>query len=29
MHLIAFVKRKEGLSREQFLEHWHHVHGLR
>lgn len=27
MHLIAFVKRKEGLSREQFLDHWHHVHG--
>ncbi|MCB0978153.1 MAG: EthD domain-containing protein [Acidimicrobiales bacterium] len=27
MHLVAFVKRKEGLSREEFLEYWRDVHG--
>jgi uncharacterized protein (TIGR02118 family) len=25
--LFAFVKRKEGMSREDFLEYWHHRHG--
>lgn len=27
MKLFAFVKRKEGMSREEFLDHWHHHHG--
>ncbi len=27
MHIVAFVKRKEGLSREEFLRYWHDVHG--
>ena len=27
MKLFAFVKRKEGTSREEFLEYWHHSHG--
>ena len=27
MHLFAFVKRKEGMSREDFLRYWHDVHG--
>lgn len=27
MKLFAFVKRKEGMSREDFLEYWHHQHG--
>jgi uncharacterized protein (TIGR02118 family) len=25
--LFAFVKRKEGMSREDFLEYWHTQHG--
>jgi uncharacterized protein (TIGR02118 family) len=25
--LFAFVKRREGMSREEFLHHWHHRHG--
>jgi hypothetical protein len=24
---VAFLRRKHGLSREQFLEHWEHTHG--
>lgn len=27
MKLIAFVKRRPDLSREQFLEYWHGTHG--
>jgi uncharacterized protein (TIGR02118 family) len=27
MQLYAFVRRKEGMSREEFLHYWHHVHG--
>ena len=27
MKLFAFVKRKEGMSREDFLEYWHTQHG--
>ncbi|MBX3284647.1 MAG: EthD domain-containing protein [Acidimicrobiales bacterium] len=27
MKLFAFVKRKEGMTREEFLDHWHHRHG--
>ena len=27
MKLFAFVKRKEGMSREDFLDYWHHQHG--
>ena len=27
MRLFAFVKRKEGMSREAFLDYWHHTHG--
>jgi len=27
VQLFAFVKRKQGLSREQFLDHWHNTHG--
>lgn len=27
MTLFAFVRRKQGLSREEFLDHWHHRHG--
>lgn len=27
MRLFAFVKRKEGMSREDFLSYWHTVHG--
>ena len=27
MKLFAFVKRKEGMSREDFLDYWHHHHG--
>ncbi|CAN5794312.1 hypothetical protein BH23ACT2_BH23ACT2_06960 [soil metagenome] len=27
MKLFAFVKRREGMSREDFLHHWHHHHG--
>lgn len=27
MKLFAFVKRKEGLSREEFLRYWRDVHG--
>jgi uncharacterized protein (TIGR02118 family) len=27
MQLVAFVKRKEGMSREDFLSYWHEVHG--
>ncbi|MCU1356353.1 MAG: EthD domain [Acidimicrobiales bacterium] len=27
MKLFAFVKRKDGMSREDFLEYWHHSHG--
>ncbi|MCU1351724.1 MAG: Methylmuconolactone methyl-isomerase, partial [Acidimicrobiales bacterium] len=27
MQLFAFVRRKDGLTREQFLHHWHEVHG--
>lgn len=27
MTLFAFVRRKEGMSREDFLAHWHGVHG--
>lgn len=27
MQLFAFVKRKEGMSREDFLTYWHTVHG--
>ncbi|MCU1496264.1 MAG: Ethyl tert-butyl ether degradation EthD [Acidimicrobiales bacterium] len=27
MKLFAFVKRKEGMSREDFLDHWHNSHG--
>jgi uncharacterized protein (TIGR02118 family) len=25
--LFAFVKRKEGMTREEFLDYWHHHHG--
>jgi uncharacterized protein (TIGR02118 family) len=27
MQLFAFVRRKDGTTREQFLQHWHGVHG--
>lgn len=27
MTLFAFVKRKAGLSHEEFLDYWHHQHG--
>ncbi|CAN5495519.1 hypothetical protein BH10ACT1_BH10ACT1_29980 [soil metagenome] len=27
MKLFAFVKRKEGMSREDFLDYWHNSHG--
>ncbi len=27
MKLFAFVKRKEGMSREDFLAYWHGTHG--
>ncbi len=27
MKLFAFVKRKEGMSREDFLAYWHDTHG--
>lgn len=27
MKLFAFVKRKEGMSREDFLDYWHDHHG--
>ncbi|MCU1372086.1 MAG: Ethyl tert-butyl ether degradation EthD [Ilumatobacteraceae bacterium] len=27
MQLFAFVKRKEGMSREDFLDYWHNQHG--
>ena len=27
MTLFAFVKRREGMSREDFLTYWHTVHG--
>lgn len=27
MQLFAFVKRKEGMSRADFLRYWHDVHG--
>ena len=27
MKLFAFVKRKEGMSREEFLTYWHTQHG--
>jgi uncharacterized protein (TIGR02118 family) len=27
MQLFAFVRRKEGMSREDFLAYWHGVHG--
>ena len=27
VHLFAFVRRKDGMSREDFLHHWHHTHG--
>ncbi len=27
MQLHAFVRRKEGMSREDFLHYWHNVHG--
>jgi len=27
MRLFAFVKRKDGMSREEFLTYWHTVHG--
>lgn len=27
MKLFAFVKRKEGMSREDFLTYWHYSHG--
>ena len=27
MQLFAFVVRKAGTTREQFLHHWHEVHG--
>lgn len=27
MKLFAFVKRKDSLTREEFLDHWHNVHG--
>lgn len=27
MKLIAFLKRREGTSREEFLDHWHLTHG--
>lgn len=27
MQLFAFVKRKEGMSREDFLAYWHGTHG--
>ncbi len=27
MKLFAFVKRKEGMSRDDFLQYWHHNHG--
>lgn len=27
MTLFAFVKRKEGMSREDFFDYWHNVHG--
>ncbi|MEO6987581.1 MAG: EthD domain-containing protein [Aquihabitans sp.] len=25
--LFAFVKRREGMTREEFLDYWHHTHG--
>ena len=27
MALFAFVKRKDGMSREEFLDYWHNHHG--
>jgi uncharacterized protein (TIGR02118 family) len=27
VRLFAFVKRREGMSREAFLDYWHHTHG--
>ena len=27
VRLFAFVRRREGTSREQFLDHWRHHHG--
>ena len=27
MELYAFVRRREGMSREAFLQYWHEVHG--
>ncbi len=27
MQLYAFVRRRDGLTREEFLHHWHEVHG--
>jgi uncharacterized protein (TIGR02118 family) len=27
IHLICFVKAKEGMSREDFRDHWSNVHG--
>ena len=27
MTLFAFVKRKEGMTRDEFLEYWRNVHG--
>lgn len=27
VRLFAFVRRREGLSREEFLAHWHEAHG--
>lgn len=27
MRLVAFVRRREGMSREEFLRYWHERHG--
>ena len=27
VRLFAFVKRREGMTREEFLDYWHHQHG--
>lgn len=27
IRLFAFVKRREGMSREEFFDYWHHRHG--
>lgn len=27
MKLFAFVKRREGMTHDEFLDYWHHTHG--